>query len=83
MNVWFAHGCTYRVWVVCCCHALAVKQESHTGNVLSLAVTESIHKLAEGSGSLNLEEDLVVIIGDLDVEMLALACVFGFLRDVG
>ena len=63
---------TYRVWVVCSCYALTVEQESYARDVLSLAVAESVHELAKGSGALDLEEDLVVVVGDLDVEVLGL-----------
>ncbi len=74
---------TYRVWVVCSCYALAVEQESHARDVLSLAVTEGVHKLAKGGGALDLEEDLVVVVGHLDVKVLALAAILRLLLNVG
>lgn len=66
-------ACTYRLRVVCGLHSLAVKEEAHAGDVLALAVAEGVHQLAELSRSLDLEEDLVVVIGDLDVEVLGLS----------
>ena len=74
---------TYRVWVVCSCYALTVEQESYARDVLSLAVAESVHELAKGSGALDLEEDLVVVIRHLDVEVLALATILRLLLHVG
>jgi len=72
-----------RVWVVCSCYALTVEQESYARDVLSLAVAESVHELAKGSGALDLEEDLVVVIRHLDVEVLALATILRLLLHVG
>lgn len=63
-------------------HALAVEQEAHAADVLALTVAERVHELAEGCGALDLEKDLVVVIRDLDVEMFALAAIFGLLLDV-
>lgn len=74
---------TYRVWVVCSCYALTVEQESYARDILSLAVAESVHELAKGSGALDLEEDLVVVIRHLDVEVLALATILRLLLHVG
>jgi len=38
-----------------------------------LSFAEGIHQLLEGGGTLDLEEDLIVVVGDLDVEVLTLA----------
>ena len=54
-------------------YATAIEKEPDRCRSLSLSLTEGIHQLLEGSGTLDLEEDLVVVIGDLDVEMLILA----------
>jgi hypothetical protein len=51
--------------------SLAVEEESHTGRGLSLTLAESIHKLLELGGALDLEVDFVVVVGHLDVEVLA------------
>lgn len=39
---------------------------------LALALAEGIHQLLELRGALDLEEDLVVVVGNLDVEVLGL-----------
>lgn len=63
---------TYRIRIVRRVHALPIEQESHTVWRLALTLAESIHQLLERSGSLNLEEDLVVGVGDFYVEMFGL-----------
>jgi hypothetical protein len=70
---------TYRIRVVLRPNTLTVEEKSYTANVLSLTVAEGVHELSEGGGALDLEEHLVVVIRDLDVQMLALATVFGLL----
>ena len=42
-----------------------------------MAVAEGVHELAEGGGALDLEKDLVVVVGDLDVQVFDWACLFG------
>jgi hypothetical protein len=66
-----------------CCDALSVEQEAHARNVLSLTVAESVHELAECGGALDFEEDLIVVVGNLDVQVFALSTVFGLLLNVG
>lgn len=51
-----------------------LEQESARGDGLALAFAEGSHELLELGGPLDLEEHLVVVIGDLDVEVL---CVGG------
>ena len=48
-----------------------------------MAITEGVHELSERRGSLDLEEDFIVVVCDLDVQVLALTAVFGLLLDVG
>lgn len=62
--------CTHSLGVVGRVHARAVKEEAHGVNALALAVAEGIHQLLEWSGALDLEEDFVVVVGDLDVQVL-------------
>ena len=38
--------------------------------MLALSLAECIHQLLQGCGSLDLEEDFVVVIGHLDVKVL-------------
>lgn len=68
-----AWPCTYRFGVVRWLHPLAVEEESDTLHVLSLAVAERVHELAELGCALDLEEDLVVVVGNFDVQVLLLA----------
>jgi len=44
-----------------------------------LSLAESIHQLLKGSGTLDLEEDFIVVIGDLDIEVFTLATGLGLL----
>jgi hypothetical protein len=74
---------SYRVRVVVWCDTLAIEQKSHARDVLSLAVAEGVHELAESRGALDFEEDLVVVVRHLDVQVLALARIFGLLLNVG
>lgn len=69
---------TYRIGVVRRLHSLSVEEKSDALHVLSLAIAESVHELAELGCALDLEEDLVVVVRDLDVEMFLLA-IFGLL----
>ena len=50
----------------------AVEEEAHAGEGLSLTLTEGIHELLQLGCALDLEEHLVVVVGDLDVEVLGL-----------
>jgi hypothetical protein len=52
----------------------SIDEESDSLGVFALTVAESLHELVEFGGSLDLEEDFVVAIGDLDVEVLATSC---------
>lgn len=61
---------TYTVRVVGGPDAGTLEEESHAGDVLALAIAESVHELAQLSCALDLEEDLVVVVGDLDVQVL-------------
>lgn len=70
---------THRIWVVGWPNARALEQESHARDVLALTVAESVHELAKLGGALDLEEHLVVVIGDLDVQVLRRTSLLGFL----
>jgi len=47
----------------------SIEQKPDTGNSLPLTFAESRHELAQLSRALDLEENLIVVVGDLDVEM--------------
>lgn len=61
---------TYSVRRVLRSHSGAVKKETDGGGLLSLPFTEGIHEFLQLSRPLDLEENLIVVIGDLDVEVL-------------
>lgn len=63
---------THHLRVVRRVHSGAVEEEAHAGEGLALTLTEGVHELLELGGALNLEEDLVVVVGDLDVQVLGL-----------
>jgi len=50
---------------------LSVEKESHTGRSFALTLAEGIHELLELGGTLDLEVDFVVVVGHLNVEVLA------------
>ena len=64
--------CTHHLRVVGRVDAGAVKEEAHAGEGLALTVAEGIHELLQLGCALDLEEDLVVVVGHLDVEVLGL-----------
>lgn len=63
---------TYRIGSVGWLNALALEEEADRVQSLALTLTEGTHKLLELRGPLDLEEDLVVVVGHLDVEVLGL-----------
>lgn len=58
---------TYRFWVVGWVDSLTVEQEAHAGWGLALTLAEGVHELFQLGGTLDLEEDLIVVVGNLDV----------------
>ena len=62
---------THSLWVVGRVDSLAVEEESHTGRGFALTLAEGIHELLELGGTLDLEIDLIVVVGDLNVQVLA------------
>lgn len=61
---------TYLLWSIALHDLVTIEQESNRARVLALTIAESAHQLVEFGGSLDLEEHLVVAIGDFDVEVL-------------
>jgi len=64
---------TYRVGRIRGLDALALEEESHRVQRLALAIAEGGHEFLQLRAALDLEEDLVVVVGDFDVEMLSRA----------
>jgi hypothetical protein len=50
--------------------SLTVKEKAHRPDILALSLAESIHQLLQLGASLDLKENLIVIVGDFDIEML-------------
>lgn len=73
---------TYRLGVVGRLHTLSVEEEAHTRNVLALTVAKGVHELLQLSSSLDLEEDLIVVVRNLNIKVLRLSCVFRLLHIV-
>lgn len=63
---------THHLGVVRRVHSRAVEKEANAGEGLALALAEGVHELLELGGALDLEEHLVVVVGDLDVQVLGL-----------
>lgn len=63
-------GETYSVWGIFGSYTGAIEKEPNGGHLLSLTFAKSIHQLSQVGRALDLEEDFVVVIGDLDVEVL-------------
>lgn len=61
---------TYSIGRVGGLDSRAVKEESHGAHRLALAFAKGSHQLVELGSALDLEEDLVIVVGDLDVEVL-------------
>lgn len=61
---------TYGVWRIFWAHSRAVEQKTDGGRLLSLALTEGIHEFFQLRRALDLEKDLIMIVGDLDVQVL-------------
>lgn len=68
------------VWVVCGLDSLSIEQETNALDILSLPVAKRIHEFLKLCRSLDFEEDFVVVVRDLDVQVLRLAGVFGFVH---
>ena len=65
-------GATHHLRVVGGVHSGAVEQEAHASEGLSLTLAEGVHELLQLGCALDLEEDLIVVVGHLDVEVLGL-----------
>lgn len=62
---------TYLVGCIGWLHTRPLEKESDRVQALALALAESRHELFQLCASLDLEEYFVVVVGDLDVEVLA------------
>lgn len=72
---------TYSVWSVAFIDFDAVEEEANGGTVFALALAEGAHQFVQLSGSLDFEEDFIVVVRDLDIEVLSRGVVL--LRTIG
>lgn len=72
MNVY-----TYCLGTICGLHTAAIEEETDRGGGFSLTFAEGVHQLLQLGGPLDLEKDLIVVVCDLDIEMLALSSALG------
>lgn len=61
---------THRVRIIVRMDADAVEEEANALRTPAAALAEGVHQLLQLGGALDLEEDLVVVVGHLDVEVL-------------
>lgn len=74
---------TYGVRSVFGANSCTVEEEPNGGCLFSLPLTEGVHQLLKLGRALDLEEDFVVVVGDLDVQVLRGSCGFLLGRHVG
>lgn len=60
----------YRVWGIRGLNTLTLEEESDRVHSLALSLAEGRHKLVQLGRALDLEEDLIVVVGNLDVQVL-------------
>ncbi len=60
---------TYLVGCIGWLHTRSLEKESDGVQALALSLTESSHELFQLCASLDLEEDLVIVVGDFDIEV--------------
>ena len=61
---------TYRFRTIGGVDPRAVEQEAHGSYLFPLTIAEGVHELGELGRPLDFEEDLVVVVGHFDVEVL-------------
>lgn len=59
-----------RIWGISGLDALALEEKPDRSQTLALSLAEGGHELLELRAALDLEEDLVVVVGNLDVKVL-------------
>ena len=76
----FLHRCLYSkthiVWSIWRIHSLPIEEEAAALRCFALPLTERIHKLLKLCCSLDLEEDLVVVVRHFDVDVAWLLRLF-------
>lgn len=60
----------YRIRTVGGLNATTIEKKADRVGGLALSLTEGIHQFLQGCGTLDLEEDFIVVVGNFDVEVL-------------
>ena len=68
---------TYRIRTINRVDSCPIEEEANSLYVFALTITESVHEFGELGGPLDLEKDLVVVVGHFDVEMFGLGLFVG------
>lgn len=64
------------MWSVWWVHPLPIEEKATGLDRLALPLTEGIHELLQLRRPLDLEEDFVIVVGDLDVDVAGLLRLF-------
>jgi hypothetical protein len=64
-------------------YTATIEEESDGVGSLALSLAEGVHQLLQGGGALDLEKDLIVVVGNLNVEMFGLTSAFWLLGGTG
>ena len=70
----------HRIGAISSIYTTTIEEESDRVWSLALSLAEGVHQLLQGGCALDLEEDLIIVVGNFDVEMLSLSSAFRFLR---
>lgn len=62
---------TYSIRAIGWRDTATIEEETDGSWSFALSLAEGIHQFLQGSGTLDLEEDLVVVVGNLDIQVLA------------
>jgi hypothetical protein len=64
-------------------NAAAIEEKPDRSRGFALPLAESVHELLQGCCTLDLEENLIVVVSDLDVEVFTLTSAFRLLGRTG
>jgi hypothetical protein len=70
------HSKTHIVWSIWRIHPLSIEEKAAALRRFALPLTERVHEFLQLCGSLNLEEDFVVVVRDFDVDVAGLLRLF-------